>query len=142
MNRLEWRATIALGAIYALRMLGVFMILPVFELYARALPERPSAELIAFALTASGLTQAVFQIPMGRLSDRIGRRPVIALGMLIFAVGSLIAGLSERVELIALGRAVQGAGAISSALTALRADGTPGQGPPTALAGMTAGTGC
>src|SRR5437016_7397063 len=141
MNRLEWRATLALGAVYALRMLGVFMILPVFELYARALPQRPSVELIAFALTASGLTQAVFQIPMGRLSDRIGRRPVIALGMLIFAVGSLIAGFSERVELIALGRAVQGAGAISSAVTALLADVTREQVRTTAMAVMGAGMG-
>src|SRR6185295_1603507 len=114
MNSLEWRATLALGAVYALRMLGVFMILPVFELYATALPSHPSAQFIGFALTASGLTQALFQIPLGRLSDRIGRKPVIALGMLIFAIGSLVAGLSDRIEMIALGRAIQGAGAISS----------------------------
>src|ERR1043166_4002289 len=109
MNSREWRATLALGAVYALRMLGVFMILPVFGLYATALPEHPSEQLIGFALTASGITQALFQIPMG---------------MLIFALGSLIAGLSKSIEWIAVGRAVQGAGAISSAVTALLADVT------------------
>src|ERR1043166_1761785 len=119
MNSREWRATLALGAVYALRMLGVFMILPVFGLYATALPEHPSEQLIGFALTASGITQALFQIPLGRLSDRIGRKPVIAMGMLIFALGSLIAGLSKSIEWVAVGRAVQGAGAISSAVTAL-----------------------
>jgi MFS family permease len=141
MNFLEWRATLALGAVYALRMLGVFMILPVFELYASALPQHPSAQLIAFALTVSGLTQALFQIPLGRLSDRIGRRPVIALGMLIFAIGSLIAGLSDRIEIIALGRTIQGAGAISSAVTALLADVTRDEVRTLAMAVMGAGMG-
>lgn len=141
MNSLEWRATLALGAVYALRMLGVFMVLPVFELYASALPAHPSAQFIAFALTASGLTQALFQIPLGRLSDRIGRKPVIALGMLIFAIGSLIAGLSDRIEIIALGRAIQGAGAISSAVTALLADVTRTEVRTMAMAVMGAGMG-
>ena len=141
MNALEWRATLALGAIYALRMLGVFMILPVFGLYAGGLPSHPSAELIAFALTASGLTQAIFQIPLGRLSDRIGRRPVIALGMTVFACGSLVAGLSDNLLLIAAGRALQGAGAISSAVTALLADVTREQVRTTAMAVMGAGMG-
>jgi MFS family permease len=141
MNALEWRATLTLGAIYALRMLGVFMILPVFELYAHDLAGHPSPQAIAFALTASGLTQALFQIPLGRLSDRIGRRPVIALGMAIFAVGSLVAGLSERIEIIALGRLLQGAGAISSAVTALLADVTRVQVRTTAMAVMGAGMG-
>jgi predicted MFS family arabinose efflux permease len=141
MNALEWRATLALGAIYALRMLGVFMILPVFELYAHDLAGHPSPQAIAFALTASGLTQAVFQIPLGRLSDRVGRRPVIAIGMAIFAIGSLVAGLSDRIEIIALGRAIQGAGAISSAVTALLADVTRVQVRTTAMAVMGAGMG-
>src|SRR5438445_808253 len=141
MNAREWRATLALGAVYALRMLGVFMILPVFELYAAALPQHPSAQFIGFALTASGLTQALFQVPLGRLSDRIGRRPVIAMGMLVFALGSLIAGLSDRIEMIALGRAVQGAGAISSAVTALLADVTREEVRTTAMAVMGAGMG-
>lgn len=141
MNSLEWRATLALGAVYALRMLGVFMILPVFELFARDLPQHPSAQFIAFALTASGLTQALFQIPLGRLSDRIGRKPVIALGMLIFAIGSFIAGMSERIEIIALGRAIQGAGAISSAVTALLADVTREEVRTLSMAVMGAGMG-
>jgi MFS family permease len=141
MNSLEWRATLALGAVYALRMLGVFMILPVFGLYAAALPEHPSEQLIGFALTASGITQALFQIPLGRLSDRIGRKPVIALGMLIFALGSLIAGLAKSVEWIAVGRAVQGAGAISSAVTALLADVTREEVRTVAMAVMGAGMG-
>jgi MFS family permease len=141
MNPREWRATLALGAVYALRMLGVFMVLPVFELYATDLPGHPGAQSIAFALTASGLTQAVFQIPLGRLSDRIGRKPVIALGMLIFALGSLVAGLSDRIEIIALGRAIQGAGAISSAVTALLADVTRSEVRTLAMAVMGAGMG-
>lgn len=141
MNALEWRATLALGAIYALRMLGVFMILPVFGLYAHALPQRPSPEMIAFALTASGLTQALFQIPLGRLSDRIGRRPVIAMGMAVFALGSLVAGLSDNITVIAIGRALQGAGAISSAVTALLADVTRSEVRTTAMAVMGAGMG-
>lgn len=141
MNALEWRATLALGAIYALRMLGVFMILPVFGLYAHALPQQPSPEMIAFALTVSGLTQALFQIPLGRLSDRIGRRPVIAMGMAVFAVGSLIAGLSDNITVIAIGRAIQGAGAISSAVTALLADVTRAEVRTTAMAVMGAGMG-
>src|ERR1043166_2625914 len=141
MNSREWRATLALGAVYALRMLGVFMILPVFELYAAGLPQHPSAQLIGFALTASGLTQALFQIPLGRLSDRIRRKPGIALGILVFAIGSLIAGLSDRIEIIALGRAVQGAGAISSAVTALLADVTRTEVRTLAMAVMGAGMG-
>lgn len=141
MNSLEWRATLTLGAIYALRMLGVFMILPVFELYAHDLDGRPSPQTIAFALTVSGLTQALFQIPLGRLSDRIGRRPVIAIGMAVFAVGSLVAGLSDRIEIIALGRALQGAGAISSAVTALLSDVTRVEVRTTAMAVMGAGMG-
>ena len=141
MNSLEWRATLTLGAVYALRMLGVFMILPVFELYAQNLVGHPSPQAIAFALTASGLTQAICQIPLGRLSDRIGRRPVIAGGMVVFALGSLVAGLSDRIEIITLGRAIQGAGAISSAVTALLADVTREQVRTTAMAVMGAGMG-
>ena len=141
MNALEWRATLALGAIYALRMLGVFMILPVFGLYAHALPQHPSPEMIAFALTASGLTQALFQIPLGRLSDRIGRRPVIAMGMAVFAFGSLVAGLSDDINIITIGRALQGAGAISSSVTALLADVTRAEVRTTAMAVMGAGMG-
>lgn len=141
MNSREWRATLGLGALYALRMVGIFMILPIFEIYANGLPVRPSGVLVGFALTVSGLTQALFQVPLGRLSDRIGRKPVIALGMVIFALGSLVAGLSDRIELIALGRALQGVGAVSSAVTALIADVTREEVRTTAMAIVGAGMG-
>lgn len=141
MNSKELKATFGLGAVYALRMLGVFMILPIFEIYAKGLPQHPGQFWISLALTASGLTQAIFQIPLGRLSDRIGRKPVIAMGMLMFALGSFIAGVSERIELIAFGRALQGAGAISSAVTALLADVTREEVRTTAMAIMGAGMG-
>jgi MFS family permease len=141
MNSKELKATFGLGAVYALRMLGVFMILPIFELYAKGLPQHPAQAWIYAALTASGLAQALFQIPLGRLSDRIGRKPVIALGMLMFALGSFVAGSSDRIELIALGRFLQGAGAISSAVTALLADVTREEVRTTAMAIMGAGMG-
>ena len=141
MNSKELKATFGLGAVYALRMLGVFMILPIFELYAKGLPEHPAQSWIYAALTASGLAQALFQIPLGRLSDRIGRKPVIAMGMLMFAIGSYVAGSSDRIELIALGRFLQGAGAISSAVTALLADVTREEVRTIAMAIMGAGMG-
>ena len=141
MNSQELKATFGLGAVYALRMLGVFMILPVFELYAKNLPQHPGQSLIYAALTVAGLAQAIFQIQLGRLSDRIGRKPVIAMGMLVFALGSFVAGSSDRIELIILGRFLQGAGAISSAVTALLADVTREQVRTTAMAIMGAGMG-
>lgn len=141
MNSKELKATFGLGAVYALRMLGVFMILPIFELYAKGLPEHPAQSWIYAALTASGLAQALFQIPLGRLSDRIGRKPVIAMGMLVFALGSYVAGMSDRIEMIALGRFLQGAGAISSAVTALLADVTREEVRTVAMAIMGAGMG-
>jgi MFS family permease len=127
--------------VYALRMLGVFMILPIFEIYAKNLPQHPGQFAIQFAMTAAAMMQAVLQIPLGRLSDRIGRKPVIAMGMLVFALGSYIAGLSDRIELIALGRALQGVGAISSAVTALLADVTRAEVRTIAMAIMGAGMG-
>jgi MFS family permease len=141
MNSKELKATFGLGAVYALRMLGVFMILPIFELYAKGLPQHPAQSWIYAALTASGLAQALFQIPLGRLSDRIGRKPVIAMGMLMFAIGSYVAGCSDRIEIIALGRFLQGAGAISSAVTALLADVTREEVRTIAMAIMGAGMG-
>ncbi len=140
-NSVELRATFGLGAVYALRMLGVFMILPIFEIYAKNLPEHPGEYAIQFALTAAAMMQALLQIALGRLSDRIGRKPVIAMGMLVFAFGSYVAGISNRIELIALGRALQGAGAISSAVTALLADVTREQVRTVAMAIMGAGMG-
>jgi MFS family permease len=117
----ERRAGVSLAMIYAFRMLGLFMILPVFALYAEELPGA-TPFLMGLALGIYGLTQAVLQIPFGMWSDRIGRKPVILIGLLIFAAGSLIAGSAESIEGIILGRAIQGAGAIAAALMALAAD--------------------
>ena len=117
----ERRAGISLALIYAFRMVGLFMILPVFALYAEDLPETTPL-LTGLALGIYGLTQAMLQIPFGMLSDRIGRKPVIAAGLLIFAAGSLLAASSDTIYGIIAGRALQGAGAIASALMALAAD--------------------
>lgn len=124
MNALEWRAVIALGAVYALRMVGMFMILPVFALYAGHLQTPAQPWQIGLAIGVYGLTQALLQIPLGIASDRWGRKPVIVAGMLIFAAGSLVAGLSDSIGWIIAGRALQGAGAVSSAVAALLADST------------------
>lgn len=124
MNALEWRATAGLSTVYALRMLGMFMVLPVFALYAHELPGGVTPFQIGLAIGIYGLTQAVLQVPFGMLSDRIGRKPVIVGGMLIFAAGSLMAGLADSIGWIIAGRAVQGAGAIAPAVTALLADTT------------------
>lgn len=117
----ERRAGISLALIYAFRMLGLFLILPVFALYAEDLPEATPL-LTGLAVGIYGLTQAMLQIPFGMLSDRIGRKPVIAAGLIIFAAGSLLAASSDSIYGIIAGRALQGAGAIASALMALAAD--------------------
>ncbi len=141
MNSKELKATFGLGAVYALRMLGVFMVLPIFELYAKGLPGHPEQSWITAAMIASAVAQALFQILLGRLSDRIGRKPVIAVGMLVFALGSYVAGGTDHIEWIAFGRFLQGAGAISSAVTALLADVTREEVRTVAMAIMGAGMG-
>lgn len=122
MTPLEWRASMSLASIFSLRMLGMFIILPVFALYASHLPGGDDKTLVGLALGAYGLTQALLQIPLGWLSDRIGRKPVIAGGLVVFAVGSFIAASAASIDGIILGRVVQGAGAISAAIIALTAD--------------------
>jgi predicted MFS family arabinose efflux permease len=122
MSPLELRASAGLAGLYALRMLGMFLLLPVFALYARALPGGDNHTLVGLAFGIYGLTQAVLQLPLGMLSDRIGRKPVIYGGLLLLAIGSVIAALAHDLVWIAIGRAVQGAGAISAAITALLAD--------------------
>lgn len=117
----ERRAGLSLALIYAFRMLGLFMILPVFALYAEDLPGA-TPFMMGLALGIYGLTQAVLQIPFGMWSDRIGRKPVIFIGLMIFAAGSLIAGSATSIEGIIVGRAIQGGGAIAAALMALAAD--------------------
>ncbi len=124
MNASEWRTTATLSLLQALRMLGMFMILPVFALYARDLPGGVQRWQIGFTFGLYAIVQAVLQIPFGALSDRIGRKPVIVAGLLLFSAGAFISGATHDIRWIMFGRAVQGAGAISSAVSALLADCT------------------
>ncbi len=117
----ENRNTLALASIFAFRMLGLFMILPVFSIFAHQL-SGATPFLIGMALGIYGLTQATLQIPFGMLSDRFGRKPIITIGLLLFAIGSVIAALSHSITGIIIGRALQGSGAIGSTLIALIAD--------------------
>ena len=118
----ERRATSSLAAIYGLRLLGMFVVLPVFALYALTLDGGASHSQIGIALGAYGLTQAVLQIPFGWASDRWGRKPVIYAGLVIFAIGSFVAAAASTIEWVIVGRCLQGAGAISAAVIALAAD--------------------
>jgi MFS family permease len=122
MTSLERRASIGLASIYGLRMLGLFIILPIFALYAEQLPGGENHFLIGLALGAYGLTQAILQIPAGWLSDRYGRKPIIIIGLLLFALGSFIAASADDIYWIIIGRVIQGAGAINAAVMALTAD--------------------
>ena len=124
MTRGELRASSTLASIFALRMLGLFLILPVFAVHARDLAGGDSALLVGLALGIYGLTQGVLQIPVGAASDRFGRKPVIIAGLLVFAAGSFIAAAATDVGWTIVGRAIQGAGAISAAVTAFVADAT------------------
>ncbi|RQW22199.1 MFS transporter [Rhodobacteraceae bacterium CH30] len=122
MNPLELRASLGLAGVYALRMLGMFLVLPVFALYAHQLPGATSPTSIGIALGSYGLVQALLQLPLGMLSDRIGRKKVIYGGLLLFAIGSFVAAAADDIVWLTLGRIIQGAGAISAAITALLAD--------------------
>lgn len=121
---LEWRASLSLASIFALRMLGLFLVLPVFALEAARYPGGDDPARIGLAMGIYGLTQGVLQIPFGMASDRYGRKRVIVLGLLAFALGSFIAAFAPSLNWLLIGRAVQGAGAISAAVTALLADQT------------------
>lgn len=119
----EMRASVTLSGIYALRMLGMFLVLPVLALYANGLPGAENSKaLIGLAMGMYGLTQALLQLPLGMASDRFGRKKIIYLGLLVFAVGSFMAAAVNSLEMLVLARAVQGAGAVSAAVTALLAD--------------------
>ncbi len=124
MLSLERRATFSLASIFALRMLGLFLVLPVFALEARKLPGGDDVQLVGLAMGVYGLTQGILQIPFGMASDRFGRKRVMVLGLAIFALGSMVAAWAPTLAWLAVGRAVQGAGAISAAVTALIADQT------------------
>ena len=119
----ERRAISGLAGLYASRMLGLFMVLPVLALYADTLTGATPL-LVGVALGIYGLTQATLQIPFGLLSDRIGRKRVIAMGLLIFAFGSVVAAMADSIGGVILGRALQGGGAVAAAIMALLADQT------------------
>ena len=121
MTQGERQATMALSSIFALRMLGLFMIMPVFALYGRDLTGATPA-LIGLAIGVYGLTQAVLQIPIGLLADRMNRKQLIVQGLVLFALGGAVAALSTSIWGVILGRAIQGAGAISAVVMALLAD--------------------
>lgn len=121
MTATERRTALSLAGIFSTRMLGLFMILPVFALYAGHLPGATPA-LIGLAIGIYGLTQAILQIPLGMLSDRIGRKPVIYAGLIVFAIGSMVAAMSDTITGIIIGRVLQGAGAIAGVVMALAAD--------------------
>lgn len=123
----ERRASFSLAAIYALRMLGLFLVLPVFVLEAHNYPGGDNPALVGLAMGIYGLTQALLQIPFGLASDRLGRKPVIVAGLALFAIGSLVAAWAPSLTWLVVGRALQGAGAISAAVTALLADLTRDQ---------------
>lgn len=121
MSGLERRAVAVLASVYALRIFGLFLILPVFALYATGLSGHSPA-LIGLAMGIYGLTQAALQIPFGVLSDRFGRKPLILIGLIVFAVGSVVAARADTMLGVTLGRALQGAGAIPAVVMALLAD--------------------
>ncbi|MFD2167701.1 MFS transporter [Thalassotalea euphylliae] len=121
LNTVEKKAAFSLATVFGLRMLGLFMILPVFAIYGPELSGY-SPIWLGLAIGAYGLTQALLQIPMGILSDKIGRKPVILGGLVVFAAGSVVAAMSDSIQGVVIGRALQGMGAIASAVLALAAD--------------------
>ena len=124
MTATERRASFSLASIFALRMLGLFLVLPVFALEAARLPGGDDPARVGLAMGIYGLTQAFLQIPFGLASDWWGRKPVIIAGLVMFAVGSFVSAWAPDLHWLVMGRAVQGAGAISAAITALLADTT------------------
>ena len=118
----EWRISGILSGVYALRMLGLFLVLPVLSLYAAELAGSQKSLWIGWAMGAYGLTQACLQLPFGMVSDKWGRKKTIYIGMTMFVVGSFIAAAATSIEWLVLARALQGAGAISAVITALMSD--------------------
>jgi MFS family permease len=121
LTALERRATLSLGIVYGVRMMGLFMVLPVFALYAGEL-QHATPFLMGIAIGVYGLTQALLQIPLGMVSDHVGRKPVIIGGLLVFAAGSVLAAVADSIYGVIAGRALQGAGAIAATVMALAAD--------------------
>ncbi len=124
MTRTETRATVSLASIYGLRMLGMFLLLPIFAIYAEKLEGGQNHTLIGVALGAYGLMQVLLQLPFGMASDKYGRKKLIYIGLILFAIGSVVSAVSTDIYMMILGRSIQGAGAISAVVTALVADST------------------
>jgi len=122
MNPSELRSTLALAGIFGLRMLGLFLLLPVFSIHAHGLPGGEHALWVGLTLGIFNIVQACFYIPLGRLSDRIGRKPVVLWGLSLFVAGALICAAKDDLLWIAIGRGVMGAGAVSAAISAWVAD--------------------
>ncbi len=118
----ERKASISLASIYGLRMLGMFLILPIFAIYATQYQGGENSMLVGAALGAYGLTQALFQLPFGMASDKFGRKKMIYIGLVMLVIGSIVAALATDITTVIIGRALQGAGAVSAAVTALLAD--------------------
>ena len=119
----EWRASTTLSGVYALRMLGMFLVLPVLAMYAASLPgAEDNKALVGMAMGIYGLTQALLQLPLGIASDKFGRKKVIYIGLIVFAAGSFLAAVADSLQMLVAARAIQGAGAVSAAVTALLAD--------------------
>ena len=116
MTPVELRASIGLASIFGLRLLGMFVILPVFAIYAEQIPGGTNLTLVGIALGVYGLTQAILQIPFGWWSDRYGRKRVIYAGLVMFALGSFVAAAAASIYVVIVGRILQGAGAISAAV--------------------------
>ena len=124
MTPLERRASGWLASIVALRLFGLFIILPVFAIYGRELPGGNEPYLIGLAISIYGFTQGLFQLPFGAASDRVGRKPVIIVGLIVLIIGSVVAAMSTTIMGVVVGRALQGAGAVSAAVSAFIADST------------------
>jgi MFS family permease len=124
MTPVERRASGSLAAVFAARMLGLFLVLPVFALEAARYPGGTDPALVGLAMGIYGLTQGILQIPFGIASDRLGRKRVIIFGLLVFAAGSFMAAGAQTLGWLIAGRSLQGAGAVSAAVTALLADQT------------------
>lgn len=122
MSALEWRVGISLASIFGLRMLGLFLVLPVFAVFASGLPGGDNFQLVSLAFGTFMLVQAFLYLPFGFASDRFGRKPVIVLGLFIFAAGSVMAAWAPTIYWMIAARALQGMGAVSAAVTALASD--------------------
>lgn len=123
MNALERRSTFALSSIFALRMLGLFMIIPVFSVAGQTY-EYATPALLGLAVGIYGLTQAILQIPFSLIADRYSRKPLVVFGLLLFALGGAIAAMSDTIYGVIIGRAIAGGGAVSAVVMALLADVT------------------